>query len=189
MLFLAITAFWATCMLVDQHVQRRIGRLECTAILNSAILAIAGVVQTVSCIQGGTELTDLTQFMRYFATGYYICDLPRCRPVMLLHHAVTIAIFTCTPDLAWFVAALLLLEIPVPPLNCALWMRNSGRVIPQWLKVGVVVSYFIPRVVLFPIAIYCNLDALMAVHPLLPAPYIVLATLSTWWFYEICSKC
>jgi hypothetical protein len=182
-------AAWGLFMQVDRRIQSRIGRFEIAATVNATALAVAGVVQIVDCIWGECELTDFTNWIRNIAICYYLADLPRCSRLMVLHHIATISIFAFTPSFPWFVSSLLLLEVPLPPLNYALWIRGRGLPVPTWLKAVIVVTYFLTRVAIFPTAYVLHFWRIFAVHPLLPAPYALLVVLGVRWFHEIVSKC
>lgn len=142
------------------------------AISHSLALAAAGVWQAMN-----QEITTSTHVMQKVTMVYYFTDLMYCRPGMLVHHLLTLAICTVTPEFPLFVASLQLLEMPMPAIAVTFAQRR-GREASAAL-------YFVTRLVIFPLAIYQHLDELMACHPILPFPYIMLFTISIWWFCEI----
>lgn len=185
--YILSTLAWSVAIKRDIAWQQRNGRLAICSTANAGVLAAVGVVQLWACIRD--EFHPLSEMTIPFAIGYYAADFVHCALLMRIHHIVTIAVFLTTPHYPMFVASLLLLEVPVPFLNFALWFRSRRLPVPRALKIAVVVSYFIARVVVFPVTLVVYIGALYQLHPLLPVPYIAIALLGMKWFREIVSRC
>jgi hypothetical protein len=181
---IAFIAIWIAIHVADRLLQRYIGRFELASTVNATVMTAAAVVQLVT----GAEWHPTVAALKWFPVTYYITDLPMCNLTMRVHHMAAVVIFVLTPDQPLFVAVMMLCELPIPFLNIALWRESRGRRVGFPLAMTVLVSYALTRLIIFPAAIVWNFAFLACIHALLPAPYILVAVMSAWWFLRLVNR-
>jgi hypothetical protein len=182
-MLLIASAIWIAIFRLEQWVSLQQGRFDLASTLNAAFVAVLGIIIAITPDMSEADIRK----WNFVPVAYYITDFARTSNDMRVHHIATMAIYQWTPFVPEFVAALMMLDIPIPILNFALWWRRRS-VVPAWLKMLVAVSYFVPRLVWYPLQLGRASAAIMDVHPLMILPYVLLVLLNAWWFTLIVRK-
>lgn len=178
---------WTLITLVDRYLRPKIGRLEIASTINAGILTGGGFYGLYQLIKGH-DAQPTVNWVKYSGLIYYLLDCLTARPEMVFHHLLYFAMVYYQPDMPGFSISAFLLDVPITFLNVAMYLMSKKLPVPLWMKIIIVVTYFITRLVIFPISIGMNWSALSKATPILPWVYTALAVMGAYWFKLLIAK-
>ena len=186
-LFILSVAVWYHLIVWDRAQRIYWGRLEVASTLNAVIISIGGVLIAIKHYYGYDISIDI-HILRFIPVGYYLVDCIYTTPIFILHHIAVFALVLLAPATPSLSIAVFLMEIPIGPLNIVLWMRSYTPSIQiGGLEIFVISTFFVTRVVLFPIALLWNLGVIVGHQAalLLVPVFACITTLNLYWFAKL----
>lgn len=178
---------WTTLTIIDRYLRPKIGRLEIASTVNAAVLTGGGFIALHKLLRGVDSQPTLN-WVKYSGVIYYLLDCLTARPEMIFHHLLYFIMVYYQPDMPAFSISAFLLDLPITFLNIAMYMRSKNIPLPMWLKIVILTTYALTRLIIFPTSIVYNWKALSKASRILPWVYTTLALMGVYWFKLLLAK-
>lgn len=178
---------WGAITVIDKLLRPHTGRFEMASTINAGVLTVGGLY-TLSQIIQNKPSQHIINWVKYSGLAYYMFDTPTARPELVFHHLLYFAMIYYTPDMPLFTASAFLLDLPITLLNVVLYLRSRKIPVPLWMKIILITSYFITRLVIFPVSLVHHWKQLSQAAFVLPWIYSALTVMGVYWFKLLITK-